>query len=142
MGLFDKLFGAKKLTLNDSDFGEIESFYIKKDKVGWMITQKYLGFKIDIYFTGDKNGLKENQKKIVKSALNNDSQILLESEIALKEQFENAEKPFISLRKHFILRSMSFNDLNLVLSFEELETAYHFNVYFNNNKQVGVSIDS
>ena len=36
MGIFGKLFGSEKLKVNDSDFGELESFFMKGNRVGWL----------------------------------------------------------------------------------------------------------
>ena len=43
MSLFDSLFGSKKtLKITDVDFGAIESFFTKGNKVGWKIKKRFL----------------------------------------------------------------------------------------------------
>jgi len=41
MGIFKNLFGIKKLKLNAPDFGEIESFSNKGNKVGWQLKKRF-----------------------------------------------------------------------------------------------------
>ncbi|MBJ6369805.1 hypothetical protein [Snuella sedimenti] len=84
MGIFGKLFGSKKLKTTDSVFGEIESFSIKGNDVGWQITTRYFNSDIEILIAGDKNGINENQKRILINAVNKESLIKSESENALK----------------------------------------------------------
>ena len=143
MGIFGNLFGTKKLKTIDADFGEIESFSTRGNKVGWQINNNFLDSEIEILISGDKNGIAENQKRILLNALNNELEIKLESEKALKEQFENAEMEFISLDKHFELKGISVRDEGFEMAFQEKEGQnYFFNVHFENNKQIAVSIDS
>ncbi len=142
MGLFEKLFGSKKLKTTDSDFGEIESFSVRGDNVGWTFKRRFLDSEIEVLIDGDKEKISENQKLTLTSALKNESEIKSESEKALKEQFDNAEMEFISVEKHFDVSSISVKDNGFELTFKEKnEPYYYFNVHFENNKQVGVSID-
>jgi hypothetical protein len=143
MGIFGKLFGSEKLKVNDSDFGELESFFMKGNRVGWSIKKRFLGKNIEISVFGDKNGISEAQRTIILNALNNEMQIKSESEKALKQEFENAERDFISIDEHFNFEGMSVYDNRFEISFQENSGRYYFfNVHFENNKQVGVSIDS
>ena len=142
MGIFGNLFGSKKLKTTDSDFGEIESFSTRGNDVGWQVNRRFLNSDIEILIAGNKDGISENQKRILLNALNNETEIKSESEKALKEQFENAEMEFISIEKHFELKGMSVRDEGFEMAFQEKEGQnYFFNVHFENNKQVGVSID-
>ncbi len=142
MGIFGKLFGSKKLKTTDSVFGEIESFSTRGNDVGWQVNKRYLDSDIEILVAGNKDGISENQKRILLNALNNETEIKSESEKALKEQFENAEVEFISIEKHFELKGISVRDEGFEMAFQEKEGQnYFFNVHFENNKQVGVSID-
>tara|TARA_B100001059_G_scaffold230093_1_gene263770 strand:- start:593 stop:1024 length:432 start_codon:yes stop_codon:yes gene_type:complete len=142
MGIFGKLFGSKKLKTTDSDFGEIESFSTRGNDVGWQVNKRFLDSDIEILVAGNKDGISENQKRILLNALNNETEIKSESEKALKEQFENAEMEFISIEKHFELKGISVRDEGFEMAFQEKEGQnYFFNVHFENNKQVGVSID-
>ncbi|MFD0835108.1 hypothetical protein ACFQ0I_04990 [Mariniflexile aquimaris] len=142
MGIFGNLFGSKKLKTNDSDFGEIESFSTNGNRIGWQVNRKYLDSDIEILIEGTKDGIDESQKRILLNALNNESKIKSESEKALKEQFENAEMEFIALEKHFELKGISVRNGGFEMAFLEKEKKrYFFNVQFENNKQVGVSID-
>ncbi len=142
MGIFGNLFGSKKLKTTDSDFGEIESFSVRGNNVGWTFKKQFLNSDVEILIDGNKEILSESQKRILINALNNESEIKSESEKALKEQFDNAEMEFISIEKHFDVNSISVNDNGFELTFQEKnDPYYYFNVHFENNKQVGVSID-
>ena len=142
MGIFGNLFGSKKLKTTDSDFGEIESFSTRGNDVGWQVNKRFLNSDIEILIAGNKDGISENQKRILLNALNNETEIKSESEKALKEQFENAEMEFISIEKHFELKGISVSDEGFEMEYQEKEGQnYFFNVHFENNKQVGVSID-
>ena len=142
MEIFGKLFGSKKLKTTDSDFGEIESFSTRGTDVGWQVNKRFLNSDIEILVAGNKEGISGNQKRILLNALNNETEIKSESEKALKEQFENAEMEFVSIEKHFELKGISVRDEGFEMAFQEKEGQnYFFNVHFENNKQVGVSID-
>tara|TARA_R110002050_G_scaffold16798_1_gene50707 strand:- start:231 stop:662 length:432 start_codon:yes stop_codon:yes gene_type:complete len=142
MGIFGNLFGSKKLKTTDSDFGEIESFRTRGNEVGWQVNKRFLNSDIEILLAGNKDGISENQKRILLNALNNETEIQSESEKALKEQFENAEMEFVSIEKHFELKGITVRDEGFEMAFQEKEGQnYFFNIYFENNRQVGVSID-
>lgn len=142
MGIFSNLFGSKKLKMIDSDFGEIESFSKRGSEVGWQVNKRFMDSDIEILVTGNKDGISENQKRILLNALNSESEIKAESIEALKRQFENAEMEFVSIEKHFELKGISVRDVGFEMSFQEKEGQnYFFNVHFENNRQVGVSID-
>lgn len=143
MGLFGKLFGSKKLTIHDPDFGAMESIRVRKDIVYWSFKTRFLNADIDISIDGDTEKVYQNQKQILLSALASESQIKSESEKALKDQFANADMELVSIEAHFEVGSISVNDRGFELTFEEKnDPYYHFNVHFENNKEVGVSIDS
>ncbi len=142
MGIFAKLFGSKKLKTTDSDFGEIESFSLRGNAVGWTFKKQFFNSDVEILIDGDKEKISEAQKRTLINALNNESEIKAESEKALKEQFNNAEMEFVSIQKHFDVNSISMNDEGFELSFQKKNDPYsYFNVHFENNKHVGVSID-
>ncbi len=142
MGIFGKLFGSKKLKTTDSVFGEIESFNVRGNDVGWTFKKQFLDSNVEILIDGDKEKISETQKRTLTDALNNESEIKSESEKALKEQFDNAEMEFESIQKHFDVNSITVNDNGFELAFQQKDDPYYyFNVHFENNKQVGVSID-
>ena len=142
MGILGSLFGSKKLKMTDSDFGEIESFSVRGNTVGWTFIKKFLNSDVEIFIYGNKESLSGSQKQTLINALDSESEMKSESEKALKEQFNNAEMEFISIEKHFDVSSISVNDNGIELTFHEKNDPYHyFNVHFENNKQVGVSID-
>lgn len=142
MGIFGKLFGSKKLKTIDSDFGEIESYSVRGNDVGWTFKKQFINSDVEILIDGNKQSLSEPQKRTLINALNSESEIKSESENVLKEQFDNAEMEFISIDKHFYVRSISVKNDGFELTFQEKnEPYYYFNVHFENNKQVGVSID-
>jgi len=143
MGIFETLFRNKKLKTTDSDFGEIESFSTRGNEVGWQINRRFLDSDIEILIGGDKDGISDNQKQILMNALNNEPNIKSESEEVLKEQYENAEMEFISMAKHFQTLVISVNDDGFEINLKQKEKPYYyFNVHFEKNKCVGVSIDS
>ena len=143
MGIFAKLFGSNKLKIIDPDFGEIESFSSDGERIGWLIKRNYLGTSIEILIDGNKDRISEHQKKILLEALKNETGIKSESEVALKEQFDNAEMKFVSLENHFDLKAIFVRDEGFEMSFHQKENPkYYFHVHFKNNKQVGVSINS
>ena len=142
MGIFGNLFKNKKLRTTDKDFGEIESFSTNGNRIGWQINREFLNSNVEILIEGNQHGIDEKQKLILLNALSNEMEIKSESEKALKEQFENAEMEFISIEKHFELTAISVRDDGFEMAFQEREGQnYFFNVHFENNKQVGVSID-
>ena len=142
MGLFEKLFGSKKLKTIDQDFGAIERFNINGNRVGWKFNQKFFDTDLEILMEGNKDGIFKSQKKILLDALNNESIIKSEASRALKAQFLDAEMEFIALENHFDIHGISIQENGFELSFQQKEDPfYFFNVYFQNNKSVGVSID-
>ncbi|MEM6685573.1 MAG: hypothetical protein AAF617_07220 [Bacteroidota bacterium] len=142
MGLFGKLFGRKKLKTTDADFGEIESFSTRGNDVGWQINHTFLGVAIEILIAGDANGIASHQKQILLNALQHEADIKSETEAALKEQYGNADMEFTSLEKLFDLRGISVRDEGFEMAFQQKESPnYFFCVHFEDNKQVGVSID-
>jgi hypothetical protein len=143
MGIFANLFGSKKLTRHDADFGEMECIRIKGNEVSWKIHQRFFNTDIDILIGGNQDGIDENQKQILLSALHNEPQIKSESEEALQQEFVNAEMEFESIEKHFDLTGMNIHATGFEISFQEKnDPYYYFNVHFENNQHVGVSIDS
>ncbi len=142
MGLFGNLFGRKTLTTTDEDFGELVSFSTKGSRVGWLIELTFLGDHIEIMLAGDRTGLDESQKAILIKALLNERDIRAESTAALREQYQNADLPFVSIEAHFNVKGLMVRDDGFELTFQQkAEQQYFFNVHFENNKQVGVSID-
>lgn len=142
MGLFDKLFGSKKLKVTDPDYGDIESVHIKGAHVDWLVKQAFLGTHIDVFLKGDKNGISNVQKRTLQTILTHEPQVSSESEKALKKQFKNANMEFITIDTHFDVRSIFIQEQNFELTFQEKESPYYFfNIFFENNKAVGVSVD-
>lgn len=78
------IFGSRKLKTTDSDFGEMESCSTKENDVGWQINKRFLDSDIEILVAGNKDGISENQKRILLNALNNETEIKSESEKGLK----------------------------------------------------------
>ena len=143
MGLFSKLFGSKKLTLEDSDFGTIKSHYIRGEEVGWSARYQLLNDDIEILIDGNKEGIDEAHKKRLQNFLSKGQSILIECEISLKEEFENADMPFTSLRDHFKPLGITVYPTEIEFTFEQIEDpCYFFNVYFNEDGDKYVSVDS
>ncbi len=142
MGLFGKRFGNNTLKMIDADFDEIESVSIRGSQVIWQVRRRYLDANIKVLIGGDKTGISEEQKRILHRAIDDEAQIKSESATALKEHYNNADFEFISIEKHFNLVGMSVNNQGFELSFQETAgNHYFFNVCFENNQCVGVSID-
>lgn len=142
MSLLRALFGRKTLRTTDEDFGELESFSAKGHRVGWLIELTFLGDEIEIMIAGDKNGLDQSQKDILIKALLNERDIRTESTAVLREQYQNADLPFESIEAHFNVKDLMVRDDGFELTFQQkAEQQYFFHVHFENNKQVGVSID-
>ncbi|MEP0264309.1 hypothetical protein [Dokdonia sp.] len=142
MGIFNTLFGKKKLKITDPDYGDIESIHIKGTHVDWLVKQSFIGTHIDVFLRGDKNGISDIQKRTLQTILTQEAQISFESEKALKEQFENANMEFINIDTHFDVRSLFIQEQGFELTFQEKKSPYYFfNVFFENNKAVGVSVD-
>ncbi len=143
MGFFSKLFGKPTLTVLDSDFGHIKSLSIKNNVVIWKFQKEFLNTNISVYINGNKEGVDKKQKLILLNALENELQIKSESEKAIKEEFENIDMEFVSLEKHFSKIDIFVSSEGFELTFHQKEAPYYiFNVFFKNNKQLGVSIDS
>lgn len=140
--MFANLFGRKTHTTTDEDFGKLVSFSTKGSRVGWLIELTFLGDDIEILIDGDKDGLNESQKAILIKALLNERDIRSESTIALSEQYSNADLKFESIGAHFVVKGLTVRDDGFELTFQQKEgQEYFFNVHFENNKQIGVSID-
>lgn len=143
MGIFDKLFRSKKLKIIDPDYGDIESIHSKGAQVDWLVKQEFLGSQIDVFLKGNTNGIFDSQKCAIKNVFSNEAQIATEAQKSLQEQFNNADKIFISIDHHFDIRSIFIVEEGFELTFQEKESPYYFfNVLFINNKAQGVSIDS
>ncbi|WP_452228541.1 hypothetical protein [Lacinutrix sp. MEBiC02404] len=142
MGILEKLFGTDKLKITDIDFGEIESFSTNGNRIGWLVNRRYLDVDVEILIDGNIEGIFKEQKQILLQALNNEATIKLDAEKALQEQYTNAEIEFVSLDSHFQLKGISVNTEGFEMIFQEKEGKnYFFSVYFENNKQIGVSMD-
>lgn len=142
MGIFDKLFRSKKLKITDPDYGDIESIHIKGNRIDWLVKRHFLGSEVDVFLKGDINGIFDSQKCTIQQVFSNETEIAAQSQIALQEQFDNADKAFISIDHHFDVRSIFLLEEGYELTFQEKESPYYFfNVLFINNKAQGVSID-
>jgi len=106
------------------------------------IKEKILNSDIEILIDGNKDKLSETQKQILLNVLKKESDLIKESEKALKEHFENADMEFISIEKHFEMKAISVQNEGFEIAFHEKEGQnYFFNIHFENNKYVAVSID-
>ncbi|TJY38033.1 hypothetical protein [Pontimicrobium aquaticum] len=145
MSFFKKLFGRghTKLQIVDSDLGQFNSDYIKGSDVIWIGNTKLFGKSIELLMEGNQERISQVQKKIVLSALSDEDNLKSESSIAIKEEYKNAEMDFSSLEDLLEVKAITTNDNGFELSFEQKENPFfYFNVFFENNKQTGVSIDS
>lgn len=142
MGIFDKLFRSKKLKITDPDYGDIESVHIKGAQIDWLVKHSFLGSQIDVFLKGDINGVFDSQKCALQNVFSNEAQIATESQKSLQEQFDNADKTFISIDHHFDIRSIFLLEEGFELTFQEKESPYYFfNITFINYKAQGVFID-
>jgi len=145
MGFFSKLFGTKhtKLELVDSELGKFDSDYIKGSDVMWLGSVVLFGKSIELIMDGNREELSQIHKNIILSALGDQENLKAESTVAIKQEYDNADLKFISINEQLTPVAISTNNEGFQLSFEQNEKPYfYFNVFFENNKQVGVSIDS
>lgn len=143
MGIFSKLFGSKKLIINDPNFGKIQSINKRGKELIWQTHIKFLDTNIEVLFSGNKDGINPKQKQIVLSALKNEKEIYQQANLTLKAAYEDASMKYETLAKHFEINALSVNDLGFDLSFQQLnDPYYYFNVHYLNNKADGFSIDS
>ncbi|WP_299255910.1 hypothetical protein [uncultured Aquimarina sp.] len=144
MGLFKKLFSSKtSLELVDVNLGKFNSNYIKGSEVNWIGTIILFEETIELIIDGNSERLSPNQKKIILNALSNEEILKSESSVAINEEYNNADMEFQSLDEQFQVKAITSNENGFELSFEQKENPYYyFNVFFENNKQRGVSIDS
>lgn len=143
MKLLKNIFGIQsEVTGIDDDFGEINIANSNGIFVTWMFPYKFLNSDIMILIDGNKQGINTSQKQILLDALNNETLIKSEAEIALQDELANADILFISIQEQFTVVSISVYDDVFELNFREKESPfYYFNVHFKNNRQDGVSID-
>ena len=144
MGFFKKLFGGKTiLEIVDPDLGRFKSNYVKGLDVNWIGSTTLFGKPIELLMDGNPEELSQNQKKIVLNALSHEDVLKSESSIAISEEYSNADMKFQSLDEQLGVKALTANENGFELSFEQKESPFfYFNVFFENNKQQGVSIDS
>lgn len=144
MSFFKKLFGGKKtLEIVDPDLGRFKSNYVKGLDVNWIGGTMLFGKPIELLMDGDPKELSQDQKKIVLNALSNEDLLRSESSIAISEEYSNADLKFELLDEQLRVMALTANKNGFELSFEQKESPFfYFNVFFENNKQQGVSIDS
>lgn len=142
MGLLNKLFSKKYLNIIDSDLGQLNRSRKKGSKVIWQTNRQFLSTPIEIFIEGSKNKVNAAQKKILVDALKNEALIKKECDKALGKQFENSVMDFTSIEDLFDVIELSVNNSGFELTFQEKEGQFHFfTVYFENNKQMSVSIE-
>ena len=144
MGFFKKLFGGKTiLEIVDPDLGRFKNNYVKGLDVNWIGSTTLFGKPIELLMDGNPEELSQNQKKIVLNALSQEDVLKSESSIAISEEYSNADMKFQSLDEQLGVKALTANENGFELSFEQKESPFfYFNVFFENNKQQGVSIDS
>ncbi len=144
MSFLKKLFGNKTtLELVDPDLGRFKSNYVKGLDVNWIGGTTLLGKPIELLMDGNPEELSQDQKKIVLNALSNEDLLRSESSIAISEEYSNADLKFELLDEQLKVMALTANENGFELSFEQKESPFfYFNVFFENNKQQGVSIDS
>lgn len=142
MSLLKKLFSKKEiLVLNDEQFGRMQGIRGPTNTIHWSAATTFMGKSIELIIKGTENELDIQQKQLILNALKNEDILKYQSKIGLKEQYENADMKFKSLDEHFELESISSNNNELIISFSEKKSRYIFNVYFEENMYVSVSID-
>ena len=146
MGFLKSLFGIgssshEKLTLQDNDLGTFTALDSSGNRIIWNGTTDLMGEKGSLFIHGEKDKLDYSQKNAVISILKDVGKIETEINIALKEQYDNADKEFTNWKAHFKFISISSTEQDITITMEENDSFYHFNIYFKDNKANGVSID-
>jgi len=144
MGFLKSLFGSSSnnLGLHDEELGELKSLRVKGSDVTWSGETKFLDQTVSIYIHGSPEKLNDTERAKILEILSNQTVIEKEINIALKDQYENAEKDYSNWSDHFNCISVTASGKEIEITFEEKESLYHFNVFFLDNKGTGVSIDS
>jgi hypothetical protein len=144
MGLLNNLFGSNKKTstFQDADLGDLTILSHSGNNMVWRGHVKFLNENVSLFISGSSDQLHALEKKSVFGILKNEASMELEIDEALRTQYEEADKQYSKWRNHFNLISISTLNNEISISFEEKESLYHFNVYFLNGKQAGVSIDA
>lgn len=142
MSLLKKLFGKKEiLVLNDEQFGQMQGMRDVNSTIHWSAPTTFMGKSIQLTIKGTEHELDVQQKQLIINALKNEDVLKIQSEIGLKEQYENAGMKFKSLNEHFELEFITSDNNELTISFLEKKSCYIFNVHFEENTYVAVSID-
>lgn len=144
MNLFKKLFKKKNVySIDDANFGIIQGMEKSKETVVWEVKITFLNHPLEVQLDGDKQGVDKTQKQILLNALKEENKILKEAEKALREELEKGGVKLNSMDAYFEEPYLSVYEDGFELSFQQKEEPYYnFNVQFENNEQVGVSIDS
>lgn len=141
MGFFSNLFKKEKLIAQHERLGEFKSSFIRGDDVGWNGIARFGGHRVELLLDGNRNGPFEECFAITLDVLEREPHYLSECEVALRDQYDNAEQEFVSTEQHFEFGAISVGRDSLEISFVEKEIVFHFNVHFKGDKQEGVSID-
>ncbi|RYY69985.1 MAG: hypothetical protein EOO13_08020 [Chitinophagaceae bacterium] len=147
MGFLKSLLGInssthEKITLTDQDLGVFTALNNTANKIIWKGSADFLTGKIDLFLHGSKEALDPDQKDRMITLLENKVVVGSQVDKTLREQYENADKDYSSLEKHFSYISISAGSHEMNISLEERDSLYHFNVHLVNNEVMDVSIDS
>ncbi len=146
MGFFERLFGFRnskpKLSIQDNELGTFTALSDSKTRILWNGSANFLSEQISLNIYGDAERLDSSQKKLVISILQNESQIDQEIDKSLKEQYETANKEYTNWRAHFKVVSIESNEYDIYVTMEEIDSMYLFNILFEDNKAIDVTIDS
>ncbi len=146
MGFFERLFGFRnskpKLSIQDNYLGVFSALSNSKTRILWNGTTDFLGNKVSLNIYGDDSKLDYSQKELVISILENQTQINQEIDKSLKEQYDNADKEYITWRDHFKVVSIASSEYDIYVIMEEIDSMYLFNILFKDNKAIDVTVDS
>ena len=143
MEFLKNLFSGNKkdVSLQDIDFGHFTTVVARGNDIVWKGQVEFLNENGSLFISGDYSQLDLLQKTLLQELLKNETSIEVEINEALSLQFKEAGKQYSKWTDHFNFSSISTLNKEVSITFEEKETLYHFNIYFSNGKQIGVSID-
>lgn len=131
---------ATRSNLEDEELGYF-TLVNKKEKAIWKGASNILQTNVTTFVSGTKTHLDDSERANLLSLINS-ADIELEMDKALKEEFENADKKYLTWKDHFDCISVSTLNNETIITFEEKDSLSHFNVFVQNGKAVGISIDS
>lgn len=134
--------GREKPVIEDDTLGTFNQLTGSGNNVTWKGIVHLMGATIAVYIHGEKDKLDEPQKKALTAMLANEANIEAEVDKALQGQYNNAGMEYVNWQTHFKCISITTAADGINVTMEQMNSFYHFNVFFEGNKAIDVSIDS